>query len=296
MALAACLNAPAQIVTVQVSLDQDQFLPGETLPVTVRVSNHSGQTLDLGADADWLKFRVQPGDSDSLVMDNGKVPVTGEFHLGTSEVATKHVDIAPYFDLNKTGRYRVTAIVHIKEWATDVVSPPKTFNVIDGARLWSQDFGVPASGGATNQLPEIRKYILEEANYLQKQLRLYVLVSDATGSRIFKVSAIGQMVSFSQLEAQLDRASNLHVLYQSSAHSSLYATITPDGTITQRDIYNFVTVRPHLGMNGAGDIVVVGGVRRARPEELPEIKAPNEVPLPPAGAGEAMRKGRLPGD
>ena len=282
LALAARLSAPAQIVTVQVLLDQDQFLPGETLPVTVRVSNNSGQMLHLGADADWLKFRVQPGDSDSMVMNNGKVPVTGEFNLGTTEVATKHVDIAPYFSLGKTGRYRVTAIVHIKEWDKDVVSPPKTFNVIDGARLWSQDFGVPASGGATNQLPEIRKYILEEANYLQKQLRLYVLVSDATGSRILKVSAIGQMVSFSQPEAQLDRASNLHVLYQSGAHSYVYAIITPDGGIAQRDIYDFVTTGPHLGINKTGDIAVKGGVRRMRPGELPEIKAPNAVTPPPA--------------
>ena len=278
LALAACLNAPAQIVSVEVSLDQDQFLPGETLPVTVRVINNSGQTLHLGADADWLKFRVQPADTDSFVSNNGKVPVVGEFNVGTTEVATKHVDIAPYFALNKTGRYRVTAIVHIKDWDKVVESPAKRFDVIDGAQLWSQDFGMPASGGATNQLPEIRKYILEQANYLQKQLRLYVLVSDATGSRIFKVSAIGQMVSFSQPEEQLDRASNLHVLYQSSAHSSLYAEIAPDGRITQRDIYDFVTARPHLGMNDAGDMVVIGAVRRARPGELPVIKAPNEVP------------------
>ncbi len=280
LALVVCLNAPAQIVSVEVSLDQNEFLPGETLPVTVRVINNSGQTLHLGADADWLKFRVQPAEADSLVSNNGQVPVVGEFKLETTEVATKHVDIAPYFALSKTGRYRVTAIVHIKDWDKEVESPAVRFDVIDGARLWSQDFGMPASGGATGQPPEIRKYILEEANYLQKQLRLYVLVSDATGSRIFKVSAIGQMVSFSQPEEKLDSASNLHVLYQSGPHSSLYAEIAPDGGITQRDIYDFVTTRPHLGMNGAGDIVVTGAVRRARPGELPVLKAPNEVPPP----------------
>jgi hypothetical protein len=279
LALAACLNAPAQIVSVKVELDQDQFLPGETLPVAVRVINNSGQTLHLGADADWLKLRVQQGDGNSEVMKHGEVPVTGEFKLGSSEVATKRMDIAPYFALDKTGRYNITAVVHINEWGADVASPAKGFNVIDGARIWSQDFGVP---GGTNQLPVVRKYILEEANYLQKQLRLYVLVSDSTGSRILKVSAIGPMVSFSQPEAQLDRASNLHVIYQSGAHTFLYSVISPDGVITKRDVYDYVTTRPRLGLNGAGDIVVTGGVRRPGPEELPVIKMPDEVPRAPA--------------
>ncbi len=192
-------------------------------------------------------------------------------------MATKRADLAPYFALDKRGRYNITAVVHIKEWDADVESPAKEFDVIDGALIWSQDFGVPA-GSATNHLPQVRKYILEEANYLQNQLRMYVLVSDSTGSRIFKVSALGQMVSFSQPEAQLDRASNLHVLYQSGAHSFLYAVITPDGAITERDVYDYTTTRPRLGLNGAGDIVVMGGVRRLEPGELPVIKAPDEVP------------------
>jgi hypothetical protein len=278
LALAASLNAPAQIVTVQVSLDQDQFLPGETLPVTVRVINHSGQTLDMGADAGWLRFRVQPADSDSEVMSSGQVPVQGEFKLGSSEVATKRVDIAPYFALDKPGRYRITAVVHIKEWGTDVESAAKKFNVIDGARIWTQAFGVPATGGS-NQLPKIRNYVLEEANYLKNQLRLYVLVTDVPETHVIKVSAIGQMVSFGQPEAQVDRMSNLHVLNQSGAHSFIYAVVSPDGVITTRDIYVIETTRPHLGLNAKGDIVVTGGVRRPAPGELPVVKTPDEVPL-----------------
>ena len=57
-------SAPAQ-VTVDVVLDQEQFLPTETMPVAVRITNRSGQPLHLGADADWLTFkhgiRERPG-------------------------------------------------------------------------------------------------------------------------------------------------------------------------------------------------------------------------------------------
>ena len=280
LVLASLLGAPAQVVTVQVTLDQEQFLPGESLPATVRIVNNSGQPLHLGADASWLKFTVESAEGNFAVMKLADPPVTGAFDLGSSEVASKQVDLTPYFAITHTGRYRVAATVHIAEWGTDVASPAKEFDVIDGAPLWSQDFGVPVPAGVTNQPPVIRKYILEKANYLQKQLRMYVLVSDQTGARILKVSAVGPMVSFSQPDAQLDSASNLHVLYQGGARAFIYTVVNPDGNITQQEIYDYENSRPRLAVNAAGDIVVRGGVRRVKPGELPSVRPPEEVPPP----------------
>ena len=209
-------------------------------------------------------------------------PVTGEFDLGSSEVATKRLDLAPYFSLTHPGPYRLVATLHIKEWGAgaDVASPAKEFNIINGVQLWSQDFGVPLPPGVTNQPPVVRKYSLQEANYLRKQLRMYVLVSDPSGSRILKVSVIGPMVSFSRPEVQLDSAANLHVLYQSGAQSFLYSLINPDGDIVQQDIYDYRGTRPRLTVNAAGDIVEQGGVRRVKTGELPTVVAPDEAPPP----------------
>jgi hypothetical protein len=284
LALVSLFNAPAQVVTVQLSLEQEQFLPGETLPVTVRIVNNSGQSLHLGADAKWLKFGVESADNNFVVMRNADPPVIGAFDLNSADVATLHVDLAPYFVMTHAGRYRVVATVHIPEWGTDMASPAKEFDIIDGARLWSQDFGMPVPAGATNQPPVVRKYILEEANYLRRQLRMYVLVSDQSGARILKVSAIGPMVSFSQPEAQLDRASNLHVICQSGAQSFIYSVVNPDGNITRQEIYDYLNTRPRLGVNDAGDIVVKGGVRRVKSGEMPAVKAPDQLPPTPAPA------------
>jgi hypothetical protein len=282
LALFSLFNSPAQVVTVELTLEQEQFLPGESLPLTVHVVNNSGQSLHLGADAKWLTFTVESADDNFVVTKNADPPVVGEFNLGSSEVATKRLDLAPYFVMTHAGRYRIVATVHIAEWSTDVTSPVKEFDIIDGARLWSQDFGMPAPAGATNQPPVVRKYILEEANYLRQQLRMYVLVSDQSGARIFKVSAVGPMVSFSQPEAQLDPASNLHVLYQSGAQSFIYSVVNPDGNITQQELYDYLNTRPRLAVNDAGDIVVKGGVRRVKPGELPTVKQPDELPPTPA--------------
>lgn len=279
VALLAFCRASAQPVDVKVVLDQDQFLPSETLPLAVRITNRSGQTLHLGADPDWLTFSVESDDG-FIVVKNSEVPVLGEFDLGSSQVATKRVDLQPYFDLRRQGHYTVTATLRIKDWNEHFSSAPVEFDVISGAELWSQDFGVPVPPGVTNRTPEIRKYTLEEANYLHQQLRMYVMVSDHSGSRVFKVSAIGPMVSFSQPEEQLDQFSNLHVIYQSGARTFTYSVVSPDGKILRQDIYDYLDKRPRLGLNDAGEITVIGGVRRVKPDHLPDIKLPDELPPP----------------
>ena len=278
LALLAFSSAPAQ-VSVEVVANRDQFLPSESLPVAVKVTNRSGQPLHLGADADWLTFDVE-SDDNLIVMKNADVPVLGEFDLGSSQVATKRVDLAPYFALTHQGRYHIVATVHIKDWNANITSPKLNFEVINGSKLWSQDFGVPAPEGVTNAAPEVRKYTLEAANYLHTQKQIYVRVGNESGSQTFALTPVGSMVSFSQPEAQLDRFSNLHVLFQDGASSFSYSVVNPGGDIVRQEIYDYVSTHPRLGVNEDGDIVVIGGVRRVNPGELPVIKPPDELPPP----------------
>jgi hypothetical protein len=189
------------------------------------------------------------------------------------------VDLKPYFNLTRPGRYRITATLRIKDWAAETTSPAKFFDVISGAKLWSQDFGIPAPGGATNSAPEVRKYTLEKANYLRSQLRLYVEVSDESEARVFNVVSIGKMVSFSEPEEQLDRYSNLHVLWQSGASIFTYAVVNPDGGLARQDIYEYNAARPRLAMGDDGTVSVLGGVRRPKSGELPVVRSPIELPV-----------------
>ena len=273
LALLGVFRAAAQ-VEVELVLDQNDFLPSESLPLAVKITNRSGQQLHLGVDADWLTFNVEAMDG-FVVIKNAEVPVTGEFDLETSQLAIKRVDLQPYFSLTKPGRYRVIATLHIKEWGAQIASAPKMFDVISGAKLWAQDFGVP---DGTNAAPDVRKYTLEQANYLKNQLRLYVQVSDAAESVVYKVSALGPMVSFSQPEAQVDRQSRLCVLWQTGAQTFSYAIVNPDGTVASTDYYDNYFSRPRLTITPDGEVAVMGGTRRPKPMELPIVKAPNELP------------------
>src|SRR3974390_1198200 len=102
-------------VTVEVTLPQDQFLQGESLPVAVRIENRSGQTLRPGEGQCWLTFSLE-GREGQVVPKVGDVPVEGEFMLESSQVAIKHVDLAPYFSLSDAGRYGIVASVKIRDW------------------------------------------------------------------------------------------------------------------------------------------------------------------------------------
>jgi hypothetical protein len=270
---AVTFDASAQ-VTVEISLDQQQFLAGEDLPVTVHVTNRSGQLLHLG-NSGWLTFFVQSSDG-SMVSKKSDPPVADLFDLDNSEMAIKKVNLAPYFNLQRTGTYRVTATLHIAAWNSDVSSTPQSFDVIYGAGLWSQSFGV-SDPETPDQPPHVRKYALVEANYLKNQLRLYAQVSNEADGSILGVRALGPLISFSQPEAQLDRASKLHVLWQSGATAFTYCVVNPDGKVVQHEIYDYVTARPRLNEDNDGNIFVQGGVKRVEDGEIPAVKSPDQL-------------------
>jgi len=252
-------------VSVDLALEQDQFLPGESLMVGVRITNFSGQTLHLGKDSDWLHITLE-GRDNYVVPTTADLPVQGEFDVESAKVVTRRVDVAPCFALARPGRYTVSAAVKLKDWDKELVSKPKSFDIIAGTTLWEQDVGVSAPAGSRH--PEVRKYALQQAIHL-KQMKLYVRVSDQAGSRVFRVFPIGPLISFSSPEHQIDKLSNLHVLYQTGAKTFNYSVINPEGKLLIRQTYEYTDTRPTLRMDREGRIYVGGGNRRAAADDLP---------------------------
>lgn len=262
---------PAQLL-VEIRMEQDQFLPGEALPATVRITNRSGRTLRLGAEEDWLTFAVQERGG-TVVRKNGETPVLGEFTLETAQVASKKVDLAPYFALTRPGSYHVVATIRIKDWESLANSPPKKFDIIEGTKLWVRDFGVPSTSGP-NQPPEVRRYALLQANYLRSELRLYFRLTDATGTKVMKVFPLGEIVSFGRPEMEVDEESRLHVLHQNGARTSRYTVINPDGEVVLRQLYQYGEARPRLagGRDGKLGVVGPGVARRLDKDDVPAPK------------------------
>ncbi len=110
--------------------------------------------------------------------------------------------------------------------------------------------------------------MLQQANYIRGQLRLYLRVTDPYG-RTLRVSPIGPMVSFGQPEPRVDRLSRLHVLYQDGAYSFNYSVFGVDGNLISRQTYDYINTRPRLRMDDDGNISEFGGVRHVTQNDVP---------------------------
>jgi hypothetical protein len=271
--LGLLLAAPGAVahVAVAVVVEQDQVLIGESVRLAVRVTNFSGQTLRLGEDDTWLRFLLETAQG-HLVPQRGVVPVEGPFLLESSKVATKRVDVAPYFEMSRPGRYKITVGVWIEEWGQEILSPPATVEVVRGTTVWEQPFGVPVPEGATHP-PEMRRYGLQQAMHMKK-MTLYARVTDGTGEIVYQVLPLGLLLNFSEPEKQIDRESNLHVLWQVGARAFNYSVLNPQGERIIRQTHEYSDTRPVLSRDREGRIFVRGGARRPSADDIPLLQRP----------------------
>jgi hypothetical protein len=209
--------------------------------------------------------------------------VQGAFDLESSTIATKKVDLSTLFDLTRVGSYRIVATVNVPAFRENFASPSKQFIISNGSRLGEEiTFGVPNSAGPDGK-PEVRKYRLIQTNP-GADAKLFVRVSDMMNNSI-KVIPIGGLVSFSRPEPQLDRWSNLHLLYQNGARSLLYTEINPEGMVIAKETHEITDSRPTLVANDEGRIIVRGGARRYTSHDIPPIdpvlaSAADQIPVP----------------
>jgi hypothetical protein len=283
-------------VTVEVVPDRPQFLAGESISMAVRITNRSGQKLRLGTDDSWLTFSVETREG-AVSVKTADMPVTEEFELAPSKRAIKRVNLEPYFAVGNPGRYLVTASVHIAEWNQDIRSQPKGFDVLEGTRLWDQNVGIPKAPGSTNAAPEVRKYVLQQVNYVGSKLRLYLRVLDETGLRVHKVTEVGPVVSFGRPQPVIDGKSHLHLLYQHGPQAFDYVVFDTEGELQKRQTYVIADKRPRLKLDDEGEVSLTGGERMESPSDFPPEEKPDDdakPAVPPADTVPAKTNAVLP--
>lgn len=278
---AAVAPAPAQStgIDIEARLEDTTFLPGEELPVAVRITNLSGQPQTFGTAPDWLSFYVESKDGE-IVARLGSVAVLGEFTLQSAQAGTKWWNIQPHFDLERPGTYLVYAELKLPHWNQRQISEPVSFTIQPARKLWEVSFGVPPRDGQSSAIPEVRRYSLQAATR-QKERKLFARVTDEAETRIFRVVMLDRLLSFSRPQHQLDHLSRLHLLFQTSGSTYSYFVLDPDGNLVIRQWHDILPAsRPHLAKLQDGSIEVRGGARRATPSDLP----PGEPAAPPPAA------------
>ena len=273
--IAACLAAgllslQAQ-VTVEIDLDQTQFIRNEAIPVTVRISNRAGKPLKIGESPDWLTFNVESRDGKTL-SPGQDVFAGGNFDLASAGTVTKVIDIGPAYDLTHPGTYKLTAVARFPSLGAIASSATLSFDVVRGTSLWEEVCGVPDTAGA----PQFIRYSLLQS-YRGKELKLYLRVAEEPESAVARVIQLGSVVSFAKPEKFIDPRSHLHILYQSGARTYDYFEVTTQAAIVTRKSYESSASRPHLKVTEDGKVGIFGGLLRG-PQPAPATNAPPAAP------------------
>jgi hypothetical protein len=268
--LAAASPVAAQVgITAELSLDQDQYLPGEDLQLNVRMVNRSGQPITLGQDNRWITLEIV-SERKEMARKLGEMPVSGQFTLLSGQAGTRALNPTPYYDFRRAGTYQVGARIKIDQWKEQITCKPVQFTVFEGVPLpnvGNLTIGLPAAPGATNGPPEIRRYSLLRVDAADG-LMLYFRLTDRDGHTM-RVFPLTPMISFSDPLAQIDRANNLHVLLQTGARTFTYAVIDPNGRLFIRRYFEYTQTRPALRVADDGSVVVEGGRRRSSWADIP---------------------------
>ena len=211
-----------------------------------------------------------------------QVYIEGETTVPAGDSASREFNLTPYFDFRQPGRYSVKATIKIPEWGGRIEVPPASFTIVKGIRLASLDdleVGVPLLQRQPNQPPEMRKYIFEKSDAMGS-MKLYVRLTDATGSQTLRLIPVGPLFSYSEPEVRLDRFNDLHVLHQTDAKKFSYCVIDTLGQILERQTWQYTDQRPGLRADAAGGVSVAGGARIVSESDLPPPE--KAAPAPPA--------------
>jgi len=264
-----CARGQLNGVTAELQLGQDQYLPDEDVALSVRIANRSGQPIVLGTDKQWITFSVV-GEHEYVVPKQGEMPVQSPFTLPSGQEVTRQFNPTPFFAFRQPGRYAVGATIKIPQWKQEIACKPVAFTVSQGVplpHLGDLSFGVPPPPGVTNVAPEVRCYSLLQTSDVN-ELRLYFRLTDKNG-RTLRVFPLARMLTFSDPEARIDRANNLHVLLQTGAQTFTYAVLDPSGNLLARQFHDYTRTRPSLRVSNDGQIIVAGGRRLLTWEDIP---------------------------
>ena len=272
-------------VTVNLNLAQNQLLPDEKMHLKVTIENQSGQEIKLGTESDYITFVVLDEKQIAVApLGTNQVYTEGEISIPSGKNATREFNLTSAFDFARPGHYSIKATVRIRQWQTDVSSQqPATFTIIPGTPVANVPLlqgGVPLLHTASNEMPEVRRFLLEKAD-TGSGMRLYVRITDPSGGHTIRLVPVGPYFGYSTPDAQLDQFTALHLLHQTGAKDFAYYVIDALGQILERQTFQYVDTRPGLQKDATGGVVVTGGVRKISESDLPPAQKETAMPVAP---------------
>jgi hypothetical protein len=270
-------SALGQPLGVQVRFAKDTYLMYEALPATVSIHNYSGREIQLDEGNQQLSLTfVVTTESGQMIRSLGRPTLVAPVIIPPGQTVAQTIDLLPLYELRDRGTYKVRAQVKMPVGSFE--SAPVRITIINGRQLWTQAVGLPVSDGSPQ---EYRTYTLL-AWQGPREDSLYVSVRDDAHSMVYSLIPLGSFLTTREPEARIDRAGNLHVLFQNGPRSYGYVEVDPIARPLARAAHSDFTGRPTLTETG-GEISVTGGEQTypKRERVISDEELPPPTPPPP---------------
>lgn len=257
-------------IEVKLQMPRKTYVAGESIPLTISITNHSGQDLTLQGSqrSSWIDFTVTSGRG--VPMTPLGQPAFGTVRVPLGQTMARSIDLSRIFPLRNMGNYSVYGVVRLPGQVTDgFISNRLLFNVNNALPYWSQKVGVPGKAGQS------REYRVLNFTGGRKNM-LYAQVVDTRTGNPLQTQSLGEVLMFRKPTVTLDNRQVMHVLYLIGPTLWSHARIGPDGSLLGRELHK----------RGDGPdpqlVTLAGGI----------VEVANGIPYDPQAEAEARNRVR----
>lgn len=260
-------QAVAQI-DVRLQMSRNTFVAGEPVPVSISVTNNSGQDLIFQGNnrLGWIDFTVTS--NRGVPMTPIGQPTFGAVKIPLGQTMTKTIDLALLFPMQNMGNYSVFGVVRMPGQTTDgFISNRLLFNINTARPYWSQKVG------------NNREFRVLNFTGGRKSMLYAQVVNTSTGNPL-QTHSLGEVLMFRKPSVALDNRQVMHVLYLIGPTTWGHARVGPDGTLLGRELHK----------RGSGPdpqlVTLPGGI----------VQVANSIPYDPKAEAEARGRVRKASD
>lgn len=269
LVLLGLFMAPAGAqIDVKLQMSRNTFVAGEPVPVSVSVTNNSGQDLVFQGNSrfGWIDFTVTS--SRGVPMTPLGQPTFGAVKIQLGQTMTKTIDIARLFPMQSMGNYSIYGVVRMPGQTTDgFISNRLLFNINTARPYWSQKVG------------KDREYRVLNFTGGKKNMLYAQVINTRTGSPL-QTHSLGEVLMFRKPSVALDNRQVMHVLYLIGPTAWAHARVDANGSLLGREL--------HKRGNGPDPQLVTlsGGI----------VQVANSIPYDPKAEAEARSRVRKASD
>jgi hypothetical protein len=254
LALAISMTQVHSQVAVRLQMNKTNYILNEPVTATVHITNHAGRQLILKGDnsRSWLNFHLTSG---GRVIPSARRMAYKPVVIPAGQTVARTIALNTTYALGRMGNYVCTASVNMPGPTRNGFSSNRSqFTITTGRTAWIQRAGIPEAPG------EIREYKLLTFSG-NRSMELYAQVSSANNGRNIATIPLGKILTFRKPTGTLDKANNMHAIYQVKPNLFTHTCVSPNGRVISVDHHKRgATGDPRLITFGNGEVRIAGSV------------------------------------